>query len=211
MMKLDKKNLIFDLGGVLLNINPRATADALAAMGVGQSLITDGFNMVNPILRGLECGTVSADELCSAVAASMGVECTPAVQQRIKDAWCSMLCDAPIEKFRRLRSLREQGYKVFLLSNTNAIHWQVIEEIVRGVEGCPLKGYFDGVYLSFEMHCCKPDVAIFEQLLASEGIAAADSMFFDDSSENCSAAASLGITACVMERNAAWPQWLIDE
>ena len=59
------------------------------------------------------------------------------------------------------------------------------------------------------MHLCKPDVAIFEQLLAAEGVAAADCIFFDDTPANCEAAASLGIDAYLLERNGAWPEWLI--
>ena len=106
--------------------------------------------------------------------------------------------------------LRKQGYKVFLLSNTNAIHWEVIERIIASVEGGRIDDYFDGIYLSFEMQCCKPDKVIFEKLLAKEGIAAEDCIFFDDSQENCAAAASLGIAAHLMTRNAPWPQWLIE-
>ena len=206
---LDRKNLIFDLGGVLLNIDPRATAEALAAMGVGKSLITDGLNLVNPLLRGLECGTVTPEDIYTAVAATMGAEATPSLAQSIKEAWCSMLKDAPVEKFQRLRMLRKQGYKVFLLSNTNAIHWEVIERIIASVEGGKIDDYFDGIYLSFEMQCCKPDKAIFEKLLAKEELAAEDCIFFDDSQENCAAAASLGIAAHLITRNAPWPQWLI--
>ena len=207
---LDRKNLIFDLGGVLLNIDPRATVEALATMGVGKSLITDGLNLTNPLLRGLECGTVTPEEICTAVAATMGVELSPALAQSIKEAWCSMLKDAPVEKFQRLRMLRKQGYKVFLLSNTNAIHWEIIERIISAVEGGIVNDYFEGVYLSFEMQCCKPDRMIFEKLLAKEGIVAEDCIFFDDSQENCAAAASLGISAHLMTRNAPWPQWLIE-
>lgn len=105
--------------------------------------------------------------------------------------------------------LRKQGYKVFLLSNTNAIHWEVIERIIASVEGGKIDDYFDGIYLSFEMQCCKPDKAIFEKLLAKEELAAEDCIFFDDSQENCAAAASLGIAAHLITRNAPWPQWLI--
>ena len=100
---LDRKNLIFDLGGVLLNIAPRATAEALATMGVDNSLITDGLNLVNPLLRGLECGIVTPEEIYTAAVASMGAELTPALAQSIKEAWCSMLRDAPAEKEKPAR------------------------------------------------------------------------------------------------------------
>lgn len=207
---LDRKNIIFDLGGVLLDIVPEATLDALRNLGVGERFLTDGLNVRNELLQGLERGSVSPEEMYRTIAESMGVDCSSAVRERIKAAWCAMLGEAAIEKFRCLRDLRKRGYKVFLLSNTNAVHWEVIEERLKALEGRLPEDYFDGVYLSFKMHVCKPDVAIFEQLLAAEEINADDCMFLDDSHDNCAAASSLGIAVQVMERNASLPQWLIE-
>ena len=207
---LDRKNLIFDLGGVLLDITPDATLAALKALGVGEKFLTDGFKLRNEMLHGLECGSVSPDEMYAALAESMGVECTQEVRERIKAAWCAMLGEFAIEKLHCLRDLRNRGYKVFLLSNTNAIHWEAIVKKLTAAEGRTSADYFDRVYLSFEMHACKPNAAIFEQLLAAEKIDADDAVFFDDSQENCNAAASLGIATFVMERNGRLPEWLID-
>ena len=207
---LDRKNLIFDLGGVLLDITPEATLAALKALGVDERFLTDGFNLRNEMLHGLECGLVAPEQMYAALAESMGVECSPEACKEIKDAWCAILGDFAVEKLRCLRNLRSRGYRVFLLSNTNAIHWEVIKEKLRAAEGRELVDYFDGVYLSFEMHACKPDAAIFEQLLDAERIDAVEAMFFDDSRENCAAAASLGIAAYVMERNGRLPEWLTE-
>ena len=205
---LDRKNLIFDLGGVLLDITPEATLTALKALGVGERFLTDGFNLRNEMLHGLECGFVAPEQMYAALAESMGVECSSEACKSIKAAWCAMLGNFAVEKLRCLRDLRARGYRVFLLSNTNAIHWEVIDKRLRAAEGREPADYFDGVYLSFEMHACKPDAAIFEQLLAAEGIDATEAMFFDDSRDNCAAAASLGIAAHVMERNGSLPEWL---
>ena len=207
---LDKENIIFDLGGVLLDIAPDATLEALRALGVAERFLTDGLNVRNELLQGLECGIVSPEEMYCTVAESMGVECSPAVRERIKAAWCAMLGEAAIEKFRTLRILRERGHKVFLLSNTNVIHWEAIEKKLRAIDGRPLEDYFDGMYLSFRMHICKPDDEIFKKLLAAEGINAEDCLFLDDSRDNCATAASLGIASLLMERNAPLPQWLIE-
>ena len=207
---LDRKNIIFDLGGVLLDIAPNDTLDALKELGVAEHFLTDGLNIRNDILQGLERGSVSPEEMYRAFAESMGEECTPEACERIKNAWCAMLGEAKIEKFRALRALRERGYRVLLLSNTNAVHWQAIKEKLKSIEGRPLTDYFDRVYLSFEMHACKPDDEIFEQLLAAEGINAEDCLFLDDSRDNCATAASLGIASLLMERNAALPQRLIE-
>ena len=205
---LDRKNLIFDLGGVLLDITPEATLTALKALGVGERFLTDGFNLRNEMLHGLECGFVAPEQMYAALAESMGVECSSEACKSIKAAWCAMLGNFAVEKLRCLRDLRARGYRVFLLSNTNVIHWEVIDKRLRAAEGREPADYFDGVYLSFEMHACKPDAAIFEQLLAAEGIDAKEAMFFDDSRDNCAAAASLGIAAHVMERNGSLPEWL---
>ena len=207
---LDRKNLIFDLGGVLLDITPEATLAALKALGVDERFLTDGFNLRNEMLHGLECGLVAPEQMYAALAESMGVECSPEACKEIKDAWCAILGDFAVEKLRCLRNLRSRGYRVFLLSNTNAIHWEVIKEKLRAAEGREPVDYFDGVYLSFEMHACKPDAAIFEQLLDAERIDAVEAMFFDDSRENCAAAASLGIATYVMERNGRLPEWLTE-
>ena len=205
---LDRKNLIFDLGGVLLDITPEATLTALKALGVGERFLTDGFNLRNEMLHGLECGFVAPEQMYSALAESMGVECSSEACKSIKAAWCAMLGNFAVEKLRCLRDLRARGYRVFLLSNTNVIHWEVIDKRLRAAEGREPADYFDGVYLSFEMHACKPNAAIFEQLLTAEGIDAKEAMFFDDSRDNCAAAASLGIAAHVMERNGNLPEWL---
>jgi putative hydrolase of the HAD superfamily len=205
---IDRKYLIFDLGGVLLDIFPPATAEALAALGVREEHITDGLTLENPLLHSIECGNSTREELFAAIAESIGKELTPSLAEEIRAAWCALLGTAPAWKFARLRALHEKGYKIFLLSNTNAIHWETITKIVTAAEGKQLEEYFDGVYLSFEMHCRKPDVAIFEQLLQAEGIAAEEAVFFDDSSENCNAAASIGIESHLMERNGNWPDWL---
>ena len=151
---IDRKYLIFDLGGVLLDIFPPATAEALAALGVREEHITDGLTLENPLLHSIECGNSTREELFAAIAESMGRELTPSLAEEIRAAWCALLGAAPAWKFARLRALREKGYKIFLLSNTNAIHWETITKIVAAAEGKQLEEYFDGVYLSFEMHCC---------------------------------------------------------
>ena len=206
---IDKKNLIFDLGGVLLDIFPPATAEALAALGVRKEHITDGLTLENPLLHSIECGNSTPRELYAAIAESMGKELTPQITEEIRAAWCALLGTAPAKKFARLRELREQGHRIYLLSNTNAIHWEVIEERVAATEGIALKEYFDGVYLSFEMHCRKPSTEIFEQVLKSAGIEAAETAFFDDSAENCQAAASVGIESHLIPRNGEWPEGLL--
>ena len=70
--------------------------------------------------------------------------------------------------------------------------------------GEPLSSFFDALYLSYLMHCRKPEPEIFLSLLAKEGVAAGEALFFDDSAENCEAARALGLDAVLLERNAPW-------
>ena len=126
------------------------------------------------------------------------------LDDEVQRVWNLMLGDIPAEKLRRLEALRDAGYRVVMLSNTNSGHWPRIEELF--VEACgklPAE-CFDALYLSYQMHCRKPDSEIFLSLLENEGAEPADCLFFDDSAENCAAARALGIDAVLVERNASW-------
>ena len=112
---------------------------------------------------------------------------------------------------QRLTRLRRQGHKLFLLSNTNALHWEQIARNIEQIEGKRVEEYFDRVFLSYEMHRCKPDKDIFVQMLQEAGLQACDTLFFDDSADNCAAARSVGIDAVLVERNSKWGDILLKD
>ena len=91
-----------------------------------------------------------------------------------------------------------------MLSNTNAGHWQAIEQRFFNTTGELLVNNFDALYLSYRMHMRKPERNIFFELARCEGVEPCECLFYDDSAENCDAACSVGIDAVVVERNSSW-------
>lgn len=211
MVMLDRKNIIFDLGGVLLDIMPELTVTAFRNMAMENDLMIETMGFDDGVLKNFECGMITSEEFCCKMAGFVGCLYDKITAEHIKRVWCAMLCDISLQKIQSLRLLRESGYKIILLSNTNIIHWEVIKQKFLEVENNPVDYYFDSIYLSFEMHLCKPNVRIFQKVLELERLNACDCIFFDDSFENCNAASSLGISSYLMERNDPSPEWLVNK
>lgn len=203
---LDKKNLIFDLGGVLLNINPDATFARLASLGVNPAMLTEEECLKDNILHRFECGKIGEEQVLSYMQQMLPEAQTAAedIRKQLADAWCAMIGEPVVEKFETLDALRKRGHKVFLLSNTNVTHWMLVEEKLLGATGRRPEDFFDRIFLSYKMGLRKPDKAIFETLLAEARIDAADTLFIDDAPENCEAARAVGIHAHLVERNSPW-------
>ena len=214
-MALRKKNIIFDLGGILLNIHPERTFAAFAALGVEESMLTETHSLANKVMLAFEKGEISPDELVDYIAGLLPLEVRDmphdALRAHIFDAWCALIGELPLYKWQRLEQLRERGYNIFLLSNTNAIHWAAISRNISALDGRDVEGYFDGIYLSYEMHLCKPDEEIFRRVLADAGLQASETMFIDDSPANCEAAERVGIEPLLVERNSAWGGVLMND
>ena len=194
-MYSDKKIVILDLGGVVLDINVNLSFGALVALGLDARMLTEENCLVNETILKFDRGEISSDEFYSYIEGWLPeqVRSLPAeeLRERVADIWNMMLGGYAPAKIERIRELRCQGKRVVLLSNTNA-------------EGCRMDELFDELYLSYRMRMRKPEPGIFLELLRCEGAEPQDCIFFDDSQENCDAARSVGIDAVKVERNAAW-------
>lgn len=208
----NKKILIFDLGGVLIDLHVEHSFAALVAMGADASILTERNCLINEYMMRYDRGDITTEEMFSYIASQLpAAECSTEQRNRIAEAWNMMLGEYAPYKFHRLRELRAKGYRVVMLSNTNDGHWDAIERIFESTMGEPLQAFFDAFYLSYRMHRRKPEPEIFLDLLASEGADASECLFFDDSAENCAAARSVGIEAVLMERNAPWSGALMND
>lgn len=209
-----KKLLIFDLGGVLIDLHVERTFAALVELGVEPSILTEKNCLINSYMMQFDRGDISRDEMFAYMASQLpdssqetlgtGIIC------RMQEIWNMMLGDYAPYKFQRIKELRDRGYKVVILSNTNEGHWSELEHKFVVTIGKPLHDFFDAFYLSYLMHHRKPEKEIFAELLATEGVHPSDALFFDDSAENCEAARTLGIDAVLMERNALWSGELME-
>ena len=207
-MLTGKKVLIFDLGGVVIDLFIDRSFAAMVALGVPAEMLTERGCLMNTTMMQYDRGDITTDEMFGyiksfipqSVADKLGAELDNEVQR----VWNMMLGDIPAAKLQRLAALRSAGYRVVMLSNTNSGHWPRIEELFARACGKSPAECFDALYLSYLMRRRKPEPEIFLSLLESEGVEAADCLFFDDSAENCAAARALGIDAVHVERNAPW-------
>lgn len=191
------KNIIFDLGGVVIDIKRERAAKALDALGIKDAAAYLGeYEQKGPFLQ-LEKGEITSSQLFDEILPL----CKPGTTTtQLRDAFEEFLTGLPAERLAEIRKLREKGYKVFVLSNTNPImfnHW--IDNAFRQ-EGQTMNDYFDGIVVSYQERTCKPDPAIFRNLLRRYGLDASQTLMLDDSEANCAAARSVGMNAiCVKE------------
>ncbi|MCX7862527.1 MAG: HAD family phosphatase [Bacteroidales bacterium] len=184
------KNIIFDFGGVIININPKLTINALKELGVYQAgkLLTN-FN-VTSILHDLELGKISNHEFLL----YLKQQCTKDVSlHEITQAWNAMLLDIPQQRIQLLQHLK-QFHKIFLLSNTNAIHFkQFNNTFLQATQGISFQQMFDKVYFSYEIKLRKPSIEIFKYVLDDQQLNPTETLFIDDSIENIETAKMLNI------------------
>lgn len=200
------KVYIFDLGGVLLDLDVERSFGALAGLGMNTALLTEKNCLVNEMIQRFDMGDVEEDAFFEYIASCLPASglSGDALRQRLACAWNMMLGGIAPEKLRVISGLRSRGSRVVMLSNTNIAHWPRIEEIFVEAAGQKPDELFDALYLSFRMHKRKPCAEIFHELLHGEAAAAGDCIFFDDSAENCEAAQRLGIKSVLVKRNASW-------
>lgn len=184
------KNLILDLGGVLLNLDYKKTKQAFADLGIADFDAHYTQFKGSPLFDELETGKVSPAAFYDAMRAGTGLALADA---EIEKAWNAMLLDFPSERLALLESLRRR-YRLFLLSNTNAIHHEAFQRIYREATGrVSLDDLFEKAYYSHLMGARKPDEEPFRMILDEQGLIAGETLFVDDTLPNLAGAHNLGI------------------
>lgn len=186
LAKID--TILFDLGGVVLNIAPHYTIDAFARLGLTDlhDQISHGHH--NGLFKAFEQGNLSEDEFIAAIKE----EIPNATEVEIRDAWSAMLLDIPLQRVRIIEDLK-QKYKVYLLSNTNSLHRNCFDRAAEGYSS--LADFFHQVYYSYELKVSKPDALAFQKVIELSGLNPATTLFLDDSLQNIETARQLGFQA----------------
>lgn len=190
------KNLLFDLGGVIMDIRRENAVEALKKIGMDDADSFLGeYAQKGPFLL-LEEGQITADDFYVEIRKHIRENVSDA---QIRDAFCKFLVGIPEHRLDSLVELKNRGFRIYMLSNTNPIMWN--SEIDRQFrkKGKDINFYFDGIVTSFEAKCCKPDERIFRSVLDRFEINAAETIFFDDSRVNTDAAEKLGFRTHLVE------------
>ncbi|MCX8491844.1 MAG: HAD family phosphatase [Cyclobacteriaceae bacterium] len=183
-------NVIFDLGGVILNLDIDNTYGQFSRLS-GKSIEQLKTSAVDfQFFNQYECGAMDDATFRSSLRSYLGVNAT---DEQIDNAWNAMLLDLPSA---RLDLLKEVGakFRIFLLSNTNNIHLRAFNNIVRATIGDqPFGSYFEKDYYSHLMGMRKPDREIFQYVLQQNDLKAEETLFLDDSILNLQGAAAIRI------------------
>ncbi|MDE6368403.1 MAG: HAD family phosphatase [Muribaculaceae bacterium] len=182
------KNLLFDLGGVIMDIEKERCVASFQRLGLPDAASYFGdYSQQGPFML-LEEGVITPDDFHHTLSQAIGNGVT---DQQIDDAFCDFLIGIPAERLAQLRELRKK-YNVYMLSNTNPIMWRskIADEFTK--EGKVREDYFDGMVTSVEAKSMKPDEKIFRYAIDKLGIRPEETIFLDDSQRNLDAAARIG-------------------
>lgn len=202
------KNLLFDLGGVIMDIERKNAVAALIKAGMENADEFLGvYAQKGPFLQ-LEDGSISAEEFRNEIRKYIS---RPITDNEIDSAFNEFLIGIPDRRLDALRDLREKGYGIYMISNTNPIMWnsRIAEEFSK--QGHDMDYYFDGEVTSFEAKSCKPDNRIFETAIKKFNLNPDETLFFDDSRANTDAAARLGFHTALVEPGTEFTELLADK
>lgn len=138
----------------------------------------------------LESGAITAEQFRARLSELAG---KPMTMDDCARGWQGYFVDLPASNLDKLVELRQRGYRLCLLSNTNPFMMQWVLSDAFDGRGHGIGHYFDALYLSYEMRVMKPDRRIFEMMLQAEHAVPAETVFVDDGPHNVAAAAALGI------------------
>ncbi|TVR78436.1 MAG: HAD family phosphatase [Chitinophagaceae bacterium] len=183
------KNIIFDYGEVIVNVDPDKTIKALEALADKETL-TQGVSLNQTFFHEFERGQITAADFRSNLKALLNCKST---DEELDDAWNAMLEDLPEENLQMLTDVKTK-YRSFLLSNTNELHLASLEKYLLKTYNFPdLAGFLEKEYYSHLIGMRKPDMEIFNFVLTENKLSAAETLFLDDNPANIEAAKKLGI------------------
>ncbi len=190
--KYDICNIIFDLGGVILNIDYKRTERAFKQLG-GKRFpqIFTKFKQEQFFNR-FERGELTAGDFREAIRKHLKLSLS---DEAIDEAWNDMLLDLPAERLQLLKQLKPD-YRLFLLSNTNAIHYTAFHHIIKKQHDLhSLQPFFEAVYYSNKVGARKPEPAIYRLILDNHDLSPAQTLFIDDSPQHVEGARNVGLQA----------------
>lgn len=190
-MKTEKINtLIFDFGGVLYDIDPAKAYGRFKSNSLRPDSLPDiaALGREGTAFTLYETGRLTDEQFRESVSSDFSLQSGGAVFDKM---WNSLLVGVNPESLGNITELSRK-YRLLLLSNTNPIHFNKFEPECR-----ELFGFFEKLYLSFELGLRKPNREIYDYIIKDSGIIPKETIFIDDSPENANAAAKAGLNAVV--------------
>jgi HAD superfamily hydrolase (TIGR01509 family) len=186
------KNIIFDLGGVILDIDYNLTIKAFKDLGIENAETLYSKVSQVKLFDELEKGNISEKDFYSAM---REIAQAALSDDQIRKAWNAILIDLPVENVNLLEKLK-LNHRLFLLSNTNIIHEKAYKEMITKKYGSfVFDELFEKMYLSHHIHMRKPDKKIFNFVIQDARLNPEETIFIDDSPQHVEAGIKAGITS----------------
>ena len=196
------KNIAFDFGGVIFNLDYEGAVESFKRIGLADAdQRLDRYHQ-RGIFEELESGRIKPDAFRKELSQMCHRELT---HDEVLSAWLGYV-GGPVDLCRldAIDELRRRGYRTFLLPNTNPYVQQWAESPAFCAYGRPLSSFMDKCYTSYEVGIMKPAEGIFRHMLTDAAILPSETLFLDDSAANVEAVARLGIHTLLVEKNADW-------
>jgi FMN phosphatase YigB (HAD superfamily) len=185
------KNILFDLGGVILDLDVQATLKRFYELGFPAELMQFPNSMTTDLYFRYETGKLDTEQFRSEIRRASGVEMT---DDAFDEAWNAMLVSIPEDRVALLKVLSER-YNLYMLSNTSALHVKVFEKMYFDVAGESMHQVFKKIYYSHEIGWHKPDHKAWEHVIKDAGIKPEETLFLDDNIHNIKASQELKFQA----------------
>lgn len=201
------KNIIFDLGGVIMTIDQNEALRRFKELGVADiESRLDPYTQTG-IFGDVEEGKITAEEFCVALSRIVGRTLS---FDECKYGWLGYRKEVPQRNLDVLKRLRGNGYRLILLSNTNPfmMSWALTKDFDGG--NGSLEDYFDALYLSFRLGVMKPNLRFFQTVTDNEHIQPEESLFVDDGPRNVEAARRLGFNTMCPMNGEDWTEKLME-
>ncbi|MFI5164572.1 MAG: HAD family hydrolase [Bacteroidia bacterium] len=191
------KNIIFDFGGVILNIDYKRTELAFAKLGLTDFAEIYSQATQKELFDVFEKGSITPADFRREVRKFIDREVS---DSQINEAWNSMLLDLPEERIHLLDQLKKK-YHLFLMSNTNEIHFNAFTDYMRKKFNRDIfSDVFDKAYVSHRVNMRKPDAEIFELVLNENKLKKEETLFIDDSIQHIEGAKKAGLNTIFLEK-----------
>jgi putative hydrolase of the HAD superfamily len=184
------RNIIFDFGGVIIDISHQKVENAFRDLGFEDFDLVFNQAIQSELFQHLETGAITPGEFRRHLKQLANLNIP---DHLFDDAWNQIIGDYPPRRIELLKQVKS-NYKTFILSNTNEIHFNFYTKKFKKEFGFPLYQVFDETYWSFIIGKRKPDSEAFEHVMEINRLVAGETLFIDDSKQNVIAAEGLGLS-----------------
>lgn len=196
------RNIIFDLGDVIIPIDLRAPIRNFATMANMTEADVEALWKEHDLTMKFETGLIDDvvfREHVRQLLKGHSEDANAWADEVIDTAWNTVLLDLPVERIERIKELRTK-YRLFLLSNTSPIHIQKVNQILQELGQSTLEQLFERVFYSYEVKLVKPSHDIYHYVLDQAGLVAKETAFLDDNAANIQGAKEVGIQAVLVQK-----------